>query len=138
MNREQAIEIEGHLKRAANAIRRAEILIANLDQEDEDRAAFSEPLGRTIVALNFELRRVIYQQFPHLRPPDKGSRFVDSKLTWKKAQLPPSVPVLDFDKVILSTLHVQWRKTAKIVGDVSEQYRRLGIDLDAAIVAARA
>ena len=137
MNREQATEIERHLKRAYNAIRRAEILIWDLDREDEDRAAFTEPLGKTIVALNFELRRVIHTRFPDLKPPSKGSRFVDSKLTWKQVQLPPSVMVLDFDRAILSTLHAQWRKTARFVGTVSEQYRRLGIDLDPAIVAAR-
>jgi hypothetical protein len=39
--------------------------------------------------------------------------------------------------VILSTLNVQWRKTARIVGNVSEHYRSLGIDLDPAIAAAR-
>ena len=135
MNREQAVGIERHLKRACNAVRRAEILIQDLDQED--LAALAEPLGKTIMALNFELRRVIHKQFPDLRPPDKGSRFVDSNLTWKKAQLPPSVTVLDFDRVILSNLNAQWRKTARIVGNVSEQYRSLGIDLDPAIVAAR-
>lgn len=135
MNREQATEIERHLKRAANAIRRAEILISDLGEEN--RAAFGEPLARTIGALEFELRRVIHTRFPDLRPPDKGSRFVDSNLTWKKAQLPPSVTVLDFDRVILSTLHVQWRKTARIVGTVSEHYRNLGISLDPAIAAAR-
>jgi uncharacterized protein DUF3658 len=135
MNREQAIEIERHLKRAGNAIRRAEILIRNLDEED--RAALGEPLGKTIGALNFDLRQAIYRKFPDLRPRDKGSRFVDSKLTWKQVQLPPSVKVLDFDKVILSILNVQWRKTARIVGDVSEHYRSLGVSLDPAIAAAR-
>jgi hypothetical protein len=136
MNREQAIEIERHLKRATNAIRRAEILMWKLDEGD-DRTAFVGPLGKTIIALNFELRGVIYKRFPDLKPPSKGSRFVNSKLTWQKAQLPPSVTVLDFDRVILSTLNAQWRKTARIVGNVSEQYRSLGIDLDPAIVAAR-
>ena len=137
MNRDQAVEIERHLKRAANAIRRAEIIIWELDRQDEDRAAFTEPLGNTIVALNFELRGVIHRKFAELRPPPKGSRFLDSKLTWKQAQLPSSVTVLDFDRVILSALNAQWRKTARIVGNVSEQYRSLGIDLDPAIVAAR-
>jgi len=136
MNREQATEIERHLKRAANAIRRAEILMWELD-EGEGRAAFVEPLGKTIVALNYELRGVIHSRFPDLKPPSKGGRFVDSKLTWKHAQLPPSITVLDFDRAILSTLHAQWRKTAWIVGKVSEQYRSLGISLDPAIVAAR-
>jgi Protein of unknown function len=87
--------------------------------------------------LNFDLRRTIYRKFPDLRPPDKGSRFLNSKLTWKQVQLPPSVTVLDFDRVILSTLNVQWRKTAKIIGDVSQHYRSLGVNLDPAMAAAR-
>jgi hypothetical protein len=44
---------------------------------------------------------------------------------------------MDFDRVILSTLRQQWRKTARIVGDVSVHYGNLGIDLDPAIAAAR-
>jgi hypothetical protein len=120
MNREQATEIERHLKRAANAIRRAEILIWNLDEED--RAALAEPLGKAIGALHFDLRRAIYRQFPDLRPPSKGSRFVDSKLTWKQIQLPPQLTEGEFDKVIFSTLHSQWRKVAAIVTRVVSKF----------------
>jgi Protein of unknown function len=72
-----------------------------------------------------------------MEPPVKGARFVDSKLTWKQVQLPSSVSVVDFDKVILSELSRHWRKMARIVGNVSEYYRKLGIDLDPAIAAAR-
>ncbi|HWZ40205.1 MAG TPA: DUF3658 domain-containing protein [Bradyrhizobium sp.] len=54
-----------------------------------------------------------------------------------KDSLPPSITVMDFDRVVLSTLKSQWRKTAVIVGSVSEQHRSLGIDLDPAIAAAR-
>jgi hypothetical protein len=61
----------------------------------------------------------------------------DSKLTWDKVSLPPSVTVVDFDRVVLSYLSQQWRKTARIVGNVSEHYSSLGISLDPAIAAAR-
>jgi uncharacterized protein DUF3658 len=44
---------------------------------------------------------------------------------------------MDFDRIILSELSHVARKTARIVGRVSEHYRSLGIDLDPAIVAAR-
>jgi hypothetical protein len=135
MNREQAVEIHRHLQRAVNAMRRAERLMLSLDEED--RALFAGPLGNTIAPLRFELLRVIYRRFPDLEPPAKGRRFVDSKLTWKQVQLPPSVTALDFDRIILSELHQQWRKTARIVGNVSEHYRKLGISLDPAIAAAR-
>jgi hypothetical protein len=62
---------------------------------------------------------------------------LDSELTWDKVHLPPSVTVLDFDRVILSELGPHWRKTARIVGRVSAHYESLGIDLDPAIAAAR-
>jgi hypothetical protein len=83
------------------------------------------------------LHKAIYRQFPELKPPSSGARFVDSKLTWDKVSLPPSVDVLDFDRVILSELQKQWLKTARIVGHVSEHYAKLGISLDPAIAAAR-
>jgi hypothetical protein len=47
------------------------------------------------------------------------------------------ITVMDFDRAIISLLSRNWRKTAAIVGRVSEQYRSLGIDLDPAIAAAR-
>jgi Protein of unknown function len=135
MNREEATEINRNLQRAVNAMRRAERLILNLSRED--RAKLAEPFGNTVFALHFELLREIYRQFPDMEPPTKGARFVDSKLTWKQVQLPPSVTELDFDRVVLSELHQQWRKTARVVGNVSEHYAKLGISLDPAIAAAR-
>jgi Protein of unknown function len=135
MDREQATEINRNLQRAANAMRRVESIVWDLSQED--RAALAKPLGNTIFVLHFELLRVIYDRFPDMEPPVKGARFVDSKLTWKQVQLPSSVSVVDFDKVILSELSRHWRKMARIVGNVSEYYRKLGIDLDPAIAAAR-
>ncbi len=135
MDQEQAAEIHRHLLRAVNAIRRAERIMWDLPQQD--RAAFAEPLGNTVTALHFELLQVIYRRFPDLRPPDKGWRRVDSKLTWKQVQLPPSVTAVDFDRVILSAMSPQWRKTARIVGDVSKHYGSLGISLDPSIAAAR-
>ncbi|HLZ01492.1 MAG TPA: DUF3658 domain-containing protein [Bradyrhizobium sp.] len=135
MDREQAAEIHRHLQRAANAIRRAERLALDLSQDD--RRAFAEPLGNIVTALHFELLQAIYRRFPDLRPPSREKARINSKLTWDKVRLPPPVTVLDFDRAILSTISPQWRKTARIVGTVSEQYGKLGIDLDPAIVAAR-
>ena len=135
MNREQAIEIERHLKRAANAIRRAEILIWDLDEED--RATLGEPLGKTIGALHFDLRRAIYSKFPDLRPPDKGSRFLDSKLSWKQVQLLPPLTEAEFDKAILATLHPRWRKVAAIVIQVVDKYEHMHPTVTYEMVAAR-
>jgi hypothetical protein len=136
MNREQAIEIHRHLQTAVKAMRRAGRLMSELDQED--RAAFADPLGNVVMALHYQLLHdLIYRPFPDLKPLSKEKPRINSKLTWDRVSLPPSVTVLDFDRVILSALHHHWRKTARIVGTVSEQYRELGVDVDPAIVAAR-
>jgi hypothetical protein len=137
MTREQAAEIQRHLLTAKKAINRVAALVFDLDKV-EDRKAFAEPVGNAYGALQHEmLDKVIYRQFPDLRPPSKEKPRIDSKLTWDKVSLPPSVTVMDFDRVVLSYLGQQWRKTARIVGNVSEHYASLGISLDPAIAAAR-
>ena len=106
--------------------------------EQTDRAAFAEPLGDLVVTLHYEMMfDLIYRQFPDLRPPSKEKPRIDSKLTWDQVTLPPSITVMDFDRIILSELSHYARKTARIVGKVSEHYRQLGTDLDPAIAAAR-
>lgn len=137
MTREQAAEIHRHLLTAAKAINRVSALVFDLDKL-EDRKAFAEPVANAYGALQLEmLDDVIYRQFPDLKPPSKVRPRINSKLTWDKVSLPPSVTVMDFDRVVLSYLSRQWRKTARIVGYVSEHYASLAISLDPAIAAAR-
>ena len=136
MTREQAAEIHRHLLTATRAINRVGGLAFELSQED--RAAFAKPLGNVGTTLQYDLlHKLIYRQFPDLKPPSKERPRINSKLTWDQVSLPPSVTVMDFDRIILSELSHYARKTARIVGRVSEHYRGLGIDLDPAIAAAR-
>jgi hypothetical protein len=137
MTREQAAEIQRHLLTAKKAINRVAALVFDLD-EVGDRKAFAEPVANAYGALQHEmLDQVIYRQFPDLRPPSKEKPRINSKLTWDKVSLPPSVTVMDFDRVVLSYQSQRWRKTARIAGNVSEHYSGLGISLDPAIAAAR-
>jgi hypothetical protein len=137
MTREQAAEIHRYLLTAARALNRVGALTFDLETI-EDRKAFAEPFGNAYEALQREmLDKVIYRQFPDLRPPSKERPRIDSKLTWSQVTLPPSVDVMEFDRIILSELSRYARKTARIVGNISEHYRKLGIDLDPAIAAAR-
>jgi len=137
MTREQAAEIQRHLLTAKKAINRVAALVFDFD-EVEDRKAFAEPVGNANGALQHEmLDQVIYRQFPDLRPPSKEKPRIDSKLTWDNVSLPSSVTVMDFNRGVLSALSQQWRKTARIVGNVSENYASLGISLDPTIAAAR-
>jgi len=137
MTREQAAEIHRHVLTAKRAINRVGALVFDLDKGD-DRKAFAEAIANAYGVLQDEiLDDLIYRQFPDLRPPSKEKPRIDSKLTWDKVSLPPSVTVMDFDRVILSFLGQYGRKTAAIVGRVSEHYASLGISLHPAIAAAR-
>jgi len=137
MTRDQAAEIQRHVLSAKRAINRVGGLLFDLDI-GEDRKALAEAVGNAYGALQHEmLDDVIYRRFPDLRPADTRRARINSKLTWKQVQLPPSVSVMDFDRVLLSTLSQRWLKTARIVGDVSVHYEKLGISLDPAIAAAR-
>ena len=136
MDREQAVEIHRHLLDAANAVNRVSGLTSNLSK-DELRA-FAEPLGNVGTLLHYDLlHQLIYRQFPDLKPPSEEEPHIDSELTWNQVSLPSSITTMDFDRTVLSELSQHWRKTARIVGRASEHYRKLGIDLDPAIAAAR-
>jgi Protein of unknown function len=67
---------------------------------------------------------------------DDPSR-IDSELTWDQVRLPPPLTEAEFDKVIFSTLHPQWRKVAAIVIRVVDKYEHLSPTITYEIVAAR-
>jgi uncharacterized protein DUF3658 len=135
MDREQAVDIHRNLQRAVNAMRRAERLILDLDQED--RAALAKPFGNTTFALHFELLREIYRRFPDLQPPSKGARFVDSMLTWKQVQLPPSVTEGDIDVIIFSVMKPRFQKVAMVIIQSLKRCEELGLPVDDQVIAAR-
>ena len=136
MDREQAVEIHRHVRRAVNAMQRAERLILSLDQED--RAAFAKPLGNVASALHYELLfEMIYRPFPDLRPPAKGWRFVDSKLTWKQVQLPPAVTEADIDDTIFSVMKPVFQKVAMVIIRSLKRCEELAFPVDDQVIAAR-
>jgi hypothetical protein len=135
MDREQAVEINRHLRRAVNAMQRAERLILDLSQED--RAALAKPFGNTTFALHFELLREIYRRFPDLQPPSTGFRFVDTKLTWKQVQLPPSVTEADVDAVIFSAMKPVFQKVAMVIIRSLKRFEELALPVGDQVIAAR-
>jgi hypothetical protein len=138
MTREQAIKLEQCLADANGALDRARLVIAGFTKQD--RMEFSDLLENVLDALHGGLLAGIYAQHPDMEPPasiDQAIPEIDSELRWDQVRLPSPVTEAEFDSVIRSTMSTHWRKTARIVGNVSEHYGKLGIDLDPAIVAAR-
>ena len=108
-----------------------------LDLDQEDRAALAKPFGNTTFALHFELLREIYRRFPDLQPPSKGFRFVDTKLTWKQVQLPPSVTEADIDEIIFSAMKPVFQKVGMVIIRSMKRCEELALPVDAQVIAAR-
>ena len=134
MDRMQATDIASHLRDAADAINRASEIIFALDQPD--RRTLTDPLGEIISALHFQLLRAVYDRYPDLRPPSEEP-VLDSELRWENVVLPASVSEADLDQLIFSALESNWRKTARVVGNVAKSCKALGWAIDAEMLAAR-
>jgi hypothetical protein len=135
MDRTQAAEIANHLRDAAEAIDRASNVILPLEQQD--RAALAAPLGEIVSALHFQLLRVVYDRYPDLRPPSDEEPSIDSVLRWEDVALPDSVSEADLDQLIFSALEPNWRKTARVIGNLLIRCNALAWPIDAEMLAAR-
>ncbi len=137
MKREQAIQLEQCLIDANRTLDRARLVIAGFAKED--RIRFRDLLENVLDALHSELLAGIYAQHPDLEPPtvDEEVPVIDSDLRWDQVHLPSPVTEAEFDQVIHSTMSPHWRKVARIVVDVVDRYKRLGLAISYEMVAAR-
>jgi hypothetical protein len=134
MNKAQAAEIQKHMLRAANAIRRAEAAISILRKKD--RALLIPPLAE-IVGSQMKLMHVIYVRYPKLRPPSTDRPTISSALRWDAVVLPDAVSEADLDAAIFSALRSQLRKTAMVVDTAWTRCQELLLPVSYEIIGAR-
>ena len=86
-----------------------------------------------------EILERIYAGYPDLRPrpPPQEEPEISSPLRWANVTLPASVTEADLDKIIFSMLRPRLMKTARIVGDVVVECKRLSWPVTPEIVGAR-
>jgi hypothetical protein len=123
IDRDQAATIEQHLLEVEGALNQACEAILRLG--GEARTTFGIPLNDAASDLRFGLLKLLYDQFPDLKPPPEIP-VISSTLAWADVCLPPSITEADIDSVILSVITAQWRKTAAIVGKAYDKCRELG------------
>ncbi len=136
MDREQATAIAKHLRDANDAVDRATGVAFNLEMED--RKIFAALL-RGFYRDSDEILERIYAGYPDLRPrpPPQEEPEISSPLRWANVTLPASVTEADLDKIIFSMLRPRLMKTARIVGDVVVECKRLSWPVTPEIVGAR-
>jgi hypothetical protein len=136
MNRDQATELHKHLMEANEAVNRAGGVAFNLDPQDRKMFA---ALLRGFYSECDEILESIYFRYPDLRPrrPSQEEPEIDSPLRWPDVVLPEPITAADLDKVIFSVLHPRLMKTARIIGDVVVECKRLSWPITPEIVGAR-
>lgn len=104
-----------------------------------ERIELEDRLYGVVGALEDELLRPIYEQYPDLEPPkpDWEPATTSSELTWDDVRLPASVTEERFDEIIFSAMKPTWRKTAMMVGLVMDRCKELELSISYEMIAAR-
>ena len=134
MDKTQAKKIRRRLFAIDNAIDKAVSAIFELDKED--RWMFIEPLGELQDHLHFKALKLVYAQYPELRPPPERPT-ISSDLRWKDVTLPKSVSEADLDTIIFSILTSRQQKTAMVIGRAVNHCEEHGLPIGAKIFGAR-
>ena len=136
MDREQAGKIHEHLLDAMRAINRANEVMFDLDKET--CKTFAEHIGNIVFDVHGGMLRIIYDQFPDLKPVSDEIPEICSTLQWEDVRLPPpSITEADVDGIIFSVLKPQWRKTAMILLQALEKSEERGWPIEDEVFAAR-
>jgi Protein of unknown function len=134
MDKTQAKKIRRHLRAIDSAITKAVSAIFELDKED--RWMFIEPLAELQHHLHFKALKLVYAQYPELRPPPERPT-ISSDLRWKDVTLPKSVSEADLDAIIFSILTSREQKTARVIGTAVTHCEETGLPIGAKIFGAR-
>jgi len=113
--------------------------MAIADLGKAERIEFEDCFCSVVGALEDELLRPIYDQYPDLEPPksDREPYTFVCELTWDEVRLPPSVTEEQLDEIIFSTMKPTWRKTSMMVSLVMKRCQELGLPIEDKMIAAR-
>jgi hypothetical protein len=134
MDQDEASEILEHLLEAARELDEARATISLLVENDRENGAAS--LKATVIKLNSELLRLMFDRFPDLIPFEEFPE-ISSALEWEQVRLPPSVSEAQVDRIIFSVMVPQWRKMALMVGHAFVRCKEVGLPISDEVVAAR-
>jgi hypothetical protein len=134
MDRTQASQLEKHILDAVDAIDRVRDIIAAASEEE--RVAVSVPLKAVASTLHIDLLGGLYDRYPELRPPPEEPE-MQTLPRWEGIVLPESVTEAELDSIIFSALHLQWRKTAMVIGNALKKCRALAVPISNEVLGSR-
>jgi hypothetical protein len=137
VSRDRAERLVSYLEDAEEALQRA--LRAASGFPKEERVKFSELLYETIAALNSDVWKPVYDEYPDLAPEYESfeSPAIDSELSWNEVRLPPDLTEKDIDDILFPLLRSHWQKVLRVLFNARDSCNINGLSIDYEILAAR-
>lgn len=105
----------------------------------EERVKFNELLRELIVALQSDVWKPIYDEYPDLAPEYESFEppTICSELRWEEVRLPPELTENDVDALLFSLLRSHWQKVALVLANARDSCNIEGLSSSYEIFAAR-
>jgi hypothetical protein len=137
MNRDAAERLVLYLQDAEDALERA--LRAASCFAKEERLKFSGVLYELIAALQSDVWKPIYDEYPDLAPEYESLEppTICSELSWDEVSLPPDLTEKDVDDILFPLLKPYWQKVALVLANARDSCNLEGPSISYEILAAR-
>ena len=115
LSRDSAERLVLYLEDAEENLQRALTAVASFPKEE--RQKFSELLYQAIAALNSDVWKPIYDEYPDLAPEYESLEppTINSELSWDEVRLEPSRTAKDVDDILFPLLRSYWKKVKLVV-----------------------
>lgn len=137
VSRDLAERLVLYLQDAEDALERASRAASGFPKEE--RLKFSEVIYDLIAALQSDVWKPIYDEYPDLAPEYESFEppTICSELTWEEVELPPELTEDDVDEILFSLLRSHWQKVALVLANTRDICYIEGFSSDYEIFAAR-
>jgi hypothetical protein len=137
VSRDRAERLVSYLDDAEEALERA--IRAASGFPKEERQKFSELLYEAIAALNSDVWKPIYDEYPALAPEYESLEppAIDSELSWDDVRLEPPLTPTDVDDILFPLLRSHWKKVLRVLFEARDSCNLEGQSFSYEILAAR-
>jgi hypothetical protein len=137
VSRDRAERLVSYVEDAEEALQRA--LRAASGFPKEERVRFSELLYEAVAALNSDVWKPIYDEYPDLAPEYESfeSPTIDSELSWDEVRLEPPLTAKDVDDILFPLLRSHWKKVLRVLFEARDSCNLEGLSISYEVLAAR-
>lgn len=137
VSRDRAERLVSYLDDADEALERAGRAASGFPKEE--RIKFGRLIDELIEALQSDIWKPIYDEFPDLAPEYESLEppAIDSELNWDEARLFPDVSEKDVDDILLPLLRPYWQKVLRVLFSARDSCNINGLAIDYEVLAAR-